>query len=188
MKTLIPLVPLATLTLAAAGFVSMAGAGPAPASAPTPAPTPAPIPVALVPEGKPPRVLTLAARGVQIYECRAGGSGAEWAFVAPEAELLDAQGRRAGSHGAGPFWQAGDGSRIVGTLSARQNAPAAGAIPWLLLQARSTGGAGVFSRIGHVQRVNTEGGVAPADGCTLQTLGQTVRVPYRADYHFYQQT
>lgn len=131
--------------------------------------------------------LTLAARGVQVYECRAVASAAApgWAFVAPEAELFDGEGRLAGTHGAGPFWLAADGSRIDGAVKARADAPAAGAIPWLLLVARPRPGAGLFARVTFVQRVNTVGGVAPADGCGTGTIGTQVRVPYTADYHFF---
>ena len=52
------------------------------------------IPATLVPaDGK--VVESLAARGVQIYECKANAAGGQaWAFVAPEAELFDAQGRQ----------------------------------------------------------------------------------------------
>lgn len=125
---------------------------------------------------------TTSARGVQIYECRAG----QWSFVAPEAQLFDAAGRPAGSHGAGPFWQAGDGSRIVASVAARADAPEAGAIPWLLLAARpdaiNPGTAGLLTGVTHIQRVNTAGGSAPSGACQA---GHPLRVPYRADYHFY---
>lgn len=176
MKELVQLVAVATLALAAATFVSVADAGPGFA---------APMPT-LAPVGPARLTLTLSAQGVQVYECRAHATGAaEWAFVAPEAELFDAQGRRAGSHGAGPYWHAGDGSRIVGSVTARHDAPVSGAIPWLLLQARQTGADGVFGGVSHVQRINTAGGVAPAGGCQRETLGHTVRVPYSADYLFF---
>jgi Protein of unknown function (DUF3455) len=122
---------------------------------------------------------TLAARGVQIYECRAGA----WTFVAPEAELFDAQGQAAGSHGAGPYWQARDGSRIVGAVKQRTDAPQPGAIPWLLLVANGRGGTGLFGGVSRIQRVNTRGGSAPAAACA--SIGQMLRVPYTADYHFY---
>ncbi len=59
--------------------------------------------------------LTLDARGVQIYECRAvAGDPAkyEWAFKAPEADLFDAQGRKVGRHYAGPTWELADGSKV----------------------------------------------------------------------------
>jgi hypothetical protein len=131
--------------------------------------------------------LTTPARGVQIYECRGrkDGAGFEWSFVAPEAELFDAKSRSVGHHGAGPTWQASDGSRIVGSLKARADAPVTGAIPWLLLSAKSTGSAGALAGVTSVQRINTAGGVAPATPCTDDLKGTTVRVPYSADYVFY---
>ena len=138
-------------------------------------------------------VMTVAAKGVQIYECRA----ADWAFappvwvlVAPDAELFDAaSGRRIGHHGAGPHWQAEDGSRVVGKLRARSPAPDPSAIPWLLLdvvEARPAGSAeGLFSRIASIQRVNTVGGLPPGDICTKERIGTPARSPYSADYRFY---
>ena len=125
--------------------------------------------------------LILAARGVQIYECRDQG----WALVAPEAVLFDAQDRVVGTHGAGPVWEAADGSRIAGSVKARADAPAPGAIAWLLLATRSTGPQGLYSRVTSIQRVNTTGGVAPASGCSTATVGAIAKVPYTADYIFY---
>ncbi len=132
--------------------------------------------------------MIVPAKGVQIYECRAGkdaGAGPEWVFVAPEAELFDVRGNAIGRHGAGPHWQATDGSRILGTLKERTDAPIAGAIPWLLLAARPTGPEGSFSKVTSIQRVNTAGGVAPAAGCTGNTTGRQARVDYTADYYFF---
>lgn len=131
--------------------------------------------------------LTLAARGVQIYECRASknAAGYEWTFVAPDAELLDARGQVVGVHGAGPFWQAADGSRVVGTVKERADSPIPGAIPWLLLGTRSVGPAGVFSKVASIQRVNTEGGTAPRTGCSAETAGRSARIAYTADYRFF---
>jgi Protein of unknown function (DUF3455) len=128
---------------------------------------------------------TAAARGVQIYECRGTSAAHAWTFVAPEAELFDDTRRSIGSHGAGPFWQARDGSRIVGTLKARADAPVADAIPWLLLETRSTGPAGELSNVTSIRRLHTVGGTPPASGCSPATLGMTARVPYAADYYFY---
>lgn len=133
-------------------------------------------------------VRTLSASGVQVYECRAAAadaSSAEWTFVAPEASLQDEHGESAGRHGAGPAWEARDGSRVVGTVKAQVAAPVAGAISWLLLQTRSTGRKGAFAKVSSIQRVATEGGVAPATGCTAATVGQQARVPYRAQYVLY---
>ena len=130
--------------------------------------------------------MSVAARGVQIYECRVGNDAAtpEWVLVGPQADLFDASGRKVGTHYAGPQWESIDGSRIAGTSKARFDAPQAGAIPWLLLTAKSVGGQGVFSKITSVQRVNTAGGAAPAEGCSRSTLGAVARVPYTATYRF----
>ena len=145
------------------------------------------VPDALRPPSNETLARTVAARGVQVYECRVGkdGAGYEWAFVAPDAELFDTRNRSIGRHGAGPSWQALDGSRIVGTVKARADSPSTGAIPWLLLSTKSTGVAGEFSGVTSVQRVNTLGGVAPEAPCTDPVMGTTVRVPYAADYRLF---
>ena len=64
------------------------------------------------------------------------------------------------------------------------------AVAWLKLQR-------VGSRVGptggntlavttFVQRVNTEGGLAPAEGCdALPDVGKKAFIPYKADYIFY---
>ena len=131
--------------------------------------------------------LIASAKGVQIYECRAvkDRAGAyEWAFVAPEADLFDAGGNKIGKHYAGPHWESTDGSRIVGTVKERADAPRADAIPWLLLTAKSDGPNGSFGRFTAVQRLNTVGGMPPAAGCSQSALGAIERVPYTADYYF----
>jgi hypothetical protein len=146
-----------------------------------------PVPPAIAAAADEAPAMTLAARGVQVYECRAAADGATaaWTLVEPDAELFDTGGRHIGHHGAGPHWQAADGSRIDGRVKARSEAPVAGAIPWLLLAAQPSGPRGSFSGVTSVQRINTVGGVAPADGCTLERRGATVRVDYRADYRLF---
>jgi hypothetical protein len=131
--------------------------------------------------------MVVAAKGVQIYECRQakGQTGTyEWAFVAPEAELFDASGKKVGRHGAGPNWEAADGSKIIGTVKEKADSSQTDAIPWLLLTAKSVGAQGVFSKITSVQRLNTVGGTAPREGCSQTAAGTMVRVPYTADYYF----
>lgn len=142
------------------------------------------VPATLKPEGQQHATERVAARGVQIYECRAlpNAAGASWVFVAPEAELLDARGNVTGKHYAGPHWEALDGSKVVGAVKARSDAPQAGAIPWLLLSAKSVGGPGRYAGVTSVQRIHTVGGMAPAKPCDSSTLGAVERVPYTADY------
>jgi hypothetical protein len=150
-----------------------------------------PTPTVNVPDKLKPRAneslaMIVPAKGVQIYECRAKKDQAgvyEWAFVAPEADLFDASGKKIG-HYAGPHWESTDGSKIAGTLKESADAPQAGAIPWLLLITKSVGSQGSFSKITSVQRVNTAGGVVPKTGCSQSTVGTTARIPYTADYYF----
>jgi hypothetical protein len=133
--------------------------------------------------------MVTAAKGVQIYECRASHDRAgeyEWTFVAPEAELFDAGGtKKIGKHYAGPHWEAADGSRIVGAVKERADAPAAGSIPWLLLATKSVGPEGSFSRMTSVQRLHTVGGTPPTGGCFEAEAGTQVRIGYSADYYFF---
>ena len=132
--------------------------------------------------------LETQATGVQIYECKAykdDPTRYEWAFKAPEAELYDNAGKRIGRHYAGPSGESNDGSKVVGEVRARDNGPDPNSIPWLLLNAKSTSGDGVFSQTRSIQRVHTAGGKAPTEGCSQAQVGNEVRVPYKAKYYFY---
>jgi hypothetical protein len=144
-----------------------------------------PVALAVAPAHK--LALEVHARGVQIYECKAAAgaaAGLAWVFKAPEAELFDASGNRVGRHYAGPTWEGADGSRVVGEVKAKADAPVPDAIPWLLLAAKSGEGNGVFATIQAIQRVHTTGGKAPA-ACEAADAGKEKRVPYTADYYFY---
>jgi hypothetical protein len=165
----------------ASPFLLLLVAAGASAQAPT-------VPAKLSPGAGESLAVIVPAKGVQIYECRAKADQAGqygWAFVAPEADLFDARGARIGKHYAGPHWEANDGSKIVGTLKERADAPQADAIPWLLLTAKSVGAPGSFGKVTSVQRVNTVGGLSPKDGCSQTTLGAIGRVGYTADYYFF---
>jgi len=140
-----------------------------------------PVPENLTPGANESLALVVPAKGVQIYQCRDG----KWAFVAPEAELFDRSGRKIGRHYAGPHWEAADGSKVIGAVKQRADAPAAGDIPWLLLGAKSVGAEGAFSKVSSIQRVNTTGGIAPANGCDRTKVGSPARVAYTADYVFF---
>lgn len=121
----------------------------------------------------------------------AGGSGGvpanpiQWVLKAPQADLFDAANQKIGTHYAGPTWESTDGSKVVGTKIASAASPTSGNIPWLLLQAKSTSGMGVFTKVTYVQRLDTQGGVAPADGCDAGHLGAESPVSYEANYVFY---
>ena len=155
---------------------------------PQPARSMVKVPDKLKPGANESLAMIVAAKGVQIYECRARKEQVgefEWAFVAPEADLFDARGNRIGRHYAGPHWESTDGSKLSGTVKERADAPVADAIPWLLLAAKSVGPEGSFSKVTSIQRVNTVGGVAPKAGCSQATAGTPVRISYTADYYFF---
>jgi hypothetical protein len=124
-------------------------------------------------------------KGVQIYTCKAVNGAYAWSLKAPDASLLDAKGQVIGKHFAGPSWQANDGSVVVGELLNASPAPNAGAIPWLVLHAKSHSGSGDMATVQYVVRTRTEGGVAPSSGCDAAHAGNEVRVPYNAVYLFF---
>ena len=124
-------------------------------------------------------------KGVQIYACKVSGSTYAWALKAPDATLSDAKGKVIGKHFAGPSWQANDGSTVVGASLNASPSPDAGAIPWLVLQAKSHTGNGLMTSVQYIVRAHTEGGAAPASGCDAGHSGAEVRVPYNAVYLFF---
>jgi hypothetical protein len=133
-------------------------------------------------------LLKALGKGTQVYACKAAsgdGNRFEWVLARPDAGLFDESGARIGKHFAGPTWEAADGSRVIGQVQQRANAPSANAVPWLLLKATSNQGAGTFARVTYIQRVDTVGGQAPADGCDKSRAGSEAPVDYQATYYFY---
>ena len=142
------------------------------------------LPAALKPSGMSP-YLQVSATGVQIYTCGKNDAGAwTWIFKAPEAALFDAEKKQIGKHYAGPSWEGMQGGKTVGAAKANAPAPESGAIPWLLLEVKSSEGASVFTQAKSILRIATHGGVAPAQGCDAAHAGQEARVPYTATYVF----
>jgi hypothetical protein len=135
-------------------------------------------------------VLSFAAnaKGVQIYECRVKKDTTaqyEWVLKAPEADLFEGRGKRIGRHYGGPTWESNDGSKVIGEVKGSEPSTDAKAIPWLLLQAKTHEGNGIFSRVNIIQRLETVGGKPPAEGCDQSGSGKEVRVPFTAVYYFY---
>jgi len=127
----------------------------------------------------------LHATGAQVYGCAATDGKFGWTLKRPDATLTDAKGAEAGKHGAGPSWTAKDGSTVTGAKVAQADAPAADAVPWLLLRGTSTAGKGRFGQVTFIQRLGTKGGKAPATGCDAAHNGNELRVDYSADYYLY---
>lgn len=125
--------------------------------------------------------------GELTYECRAkaGDPAAfEWVFVGPLAKLMDASNKEVGKYYAGPTWESMDGSKVTGKQVAV--APAQpGSIPLQLVKVDPATGNGAMTGITYIQRVNTKGGVAPADPCAAASAGTKKQVAYQADYVFF---
>jgi len=175
---------IASLATAAAVIAATAGC----ATAPPAIPAPQDVPAALrAPAGQEPYI-QVHASGVQVYECAAKADapgGWAWQFRSPEATLTDAAGKTVGRHFAGPSWASTDGATIVGQLSASAPAPDKGDIPWLLLSIKSRDGQGLLAQTASVQRLDTEGGVAPSSACGAGNARQVERVGYTATYVFW---
>jgi hypothetical protein len=122
-------------------------------------------------------LLRAVGSGDQVYGCVDG----RWALEAPDAKLLNQEGSVIGRHFAGPTWQLDDGSWVKGRPVAKQVAPDANAVPWLLLE--SVGGTGGLGTVRFIQRTATHGGNAPDGSCSQ---GAMRRVPYTATYSFYE--
>jgi hypothetical protein len=124
------------------------------------------------------------AKGDQVYVCKNDGSQFAWTLKAPDAKLFDQSGKPFGKHFAGPSWEANDGSRVVGKAVANVPSPDPNSVAWLLVTVVSHEGNGTLASVTSIQRVNTQGGKAPATGCDAAHDGQESRAPYSADYRF----
>jgi hypothetical protein len=144
-----------------------------------------PIPESLTPPAAATLLLTAPAEGVQIYVCQKTDQGYAWAFKAPEAALFDATGRQILHHFAGPSWQAPDGTLLTGKVTVKEDSPITGAIPWLLLAAKTESGSGPLAKTSLIRRIYTKGGEAPARGCDAAHDGEEARMRYGAVYEFY---
>jgi len=130
-------------------------------------------------------VLSVHAKGDQIYQCTLESGNYAWQLQAPDAVLFDAQGREVGRHGAGPTWHYQDGSEVRGRLLSKIDLTPDSAISWLLLEAVKHKGKGVLADVDFINRINTQGGLPPVSGCNGNHLGSEKRVAYSAGYVFY---
>lgn len=131
-------------------------------------------------------VLTTHAEGYQIYQCGLGKGGYAWLLQAPDAKLLDNRGQVVGNHYSGPIWEYKEGSRIVGQIINKIDVDPDSSISWLLVKVIAHKGQGAFSNVSYINRINTNGGLPPRDGCDANHPGSEKRIAYTADYVFYE--
>jgi Protein of unknown function (DUF3455) len=130
--------------------------------------------------------LTVHAKGDQIFHCVQKAGTYTWKWHAPEAKLYDTQNQTlVGSHGAGPSWAYKDGSSVKAKVAQKIDAPDKADAAWLLLEVTEHKGDGLLAQASYIQRINTQGGVAPLSACDGNHLGSEKRAPYSADYSFY---
>jgi Protein of unknown function (DUF3455) len=139
-------------------------------------------------------LLHVYGKGVQVYVCTpAAGDTSRYAWTLAEAKAelysSDAYRQETGKHYFNaehhPVWELADGSKVVGSKLRQADAPAADAVPWLLLQAVTAPDGGALKGTTLIQRINTKGGKAPDGGADAAHKGQTIQVPYTAEYLFY---
>jgi hypothetical protein len=137
------------------------------------------------------QVAKAQARGMQIYKAAKSANGElTWILDRPIATLVDESGKSI-YHYAGPSWQAPDGSAISrDTRASLISTPAKDPkhnIGWLLVKvapkADSKPTNGIFAKVEYIQRLSTEGGMAPESN-PLRADSE-VGVPYSAVYAFY---
>ena len=143
--------------------------------------------------------------GTQNYICQPAKSlgRVAWTLFTPQATLFNDQHEQLITHFFSPnpdedgivvrvTWEDSADSSIVWAKAVASASVTATAVPWLKLQAVGsrvgpTGGK-TLSRTTFIQRVNTEGGLAPTTDCDTPTdIGRKAFVPYTADYFFYKQ-
>ena len=146
----------------------------------------------VVEAGHEPFLLTRA-YGTQNYFCQ---SDATWTLYGPQATLYPGNVPfQIATHFLSPnpeepglaratWMHSHDGSAVWAKKI--KEAPAAGAIAWLLLEKvgtiEGTIGSGLLAQTTFIQRVNTLGGLAPEVPCTPNAMAL---VPYETDYIFY---
>jgi hypothetical protein len=153
-----------------------------------------------------PNEVFLVAHGVgtQNYECQPAGTlgHVAWTLFTPQATLFNDLRDQLITHFSSPnpiegdnvrvTWQdSADTSRVWARATASDTDPPT-ELRWVRVDAVGTPAGpprgGALSRTTFIQRVNTEGGLAPATGCDhLNDAGRKAFVPYAADYVFYTQ-
>ena len=143
-----------------------------------------------VPAGLEP-VISLHAKGSQIYTCQAGADGKfSWTLKGPEAALSDRKDKVIGQHLADPAsklptWKLKDGSEVSGKAAAHVDSLDSESIPWLLVNVVSNSGKGQLAKVTTIQRVHTHGGRPGDDACDESHKDAETKSSYTADYFFF---
>jgi hypothetical protein len=136
-------------------------------------------------------VLSVSAKGSQIYTCQASTDGKfAWTLKGPEAELHDRKDKVIGQHFADPTtklptWKLKDGSEVSGKAAAHVDSLDADSIPWLQVNVVNHAGKGMLTDVTTIQRVHTHGGKPGSDPCDESHKDAEIKSNYTADYFFF---
>lgn len=129
----------------------------------------------------------LEASGVQVYQCSPLPTDPNvytWVLTAPDATLYEGNHSVARWTSPQQFNALDDLSSVSAiVLSLQSDGP--DNMPWALLRATPVGDSGIFAGVTSIQRVDTQGGAPPADGCDADHVGDEARAPFTADLFFY---
>ena len=131
--------------------------------------------------------------------------GVAFTLFTPQATLFNDQEEQLITHFSSPnpvengiirvTWQDSRDTSTVWASLVKAVTVRADSIPWVLLNVKDTGtqagptGGDRLTKTTFIQRLNTIGGLAPADGClSSMDLGHQAFVHYTADYFFYKQS
>jgi hypothetical protein len=176
----------------------------APLSASGDDPVPPQVPTNLVVDAPHTPYLIGHAYGTQNYSCLPSATGYAWILYGPQATLFNDDDDQVMTHFLSPnpdengtpraTWLHSRDTSAVWAMAVQISTDSAfvapGAIPWLKLQVvgdeEGPDGGAKLTRTTFIQRVNTQGGVAPATGCGAATdVGKKALVPYTTDYVFF---
>jgi hypothetical protein len=167
-------------------------------------PVPPAVPPALAAPAGARLVAVTEAAGTQNYMCLPSGEGVAWVHLGPQATLFGSRDEQVMTHflSGNPLegdlpratWQDSRDTSTVWAVAIASYTGSdyvqPGAIPWLLLRVVGAQYGPAWGdrliRTTYIQRVNTVGGVAPADGCASGSdVGRRAFVPYTTAYVFY---
>ena len=133
-------------------------------------------------------VLETRAEGQITYECSKEKDPLttyKWTMTGPKADLRNTKGEKIGDYSGPPArWSHKDGSFITGSQVA-VSPNGSKNIPLQLVKADVAGGQGALTGVSYVQRVNTQGGVAPAKKRSADNDGVKAEVSSRAESRFW---
>ncbi|WP_308513177.1 DUF3455 domain-containing protein [uncultured Turicimonas sp.] len=136
------------------------------------------------PTGKP--VLTLQAKGVQVFRCTVDSKGPYYRFERPDATLYEGSEKVGTLSGPMSAISYKDGSSIISTrVSAWANpSDPKKDLVLALLSAVPNDKPGVLEGVRYIQRLDTKGGI-PQSNCSQTEAGKLLKVPFTAEFVFW---